>query len=90
MRRGLRPVMAGAVTIRPFAQAGVTQRFDQENRVEIDGVAYSFSDADFSLFGRVGLDIDWDCFQAYLAFKGENGADRNVISGQIGITVKLD
>jgi hypothetical protein len=80
----------GGATIRPFAQAGISQRFDQTNRVTIDGTAYSFTEADFSAFGRVGIDIDCDGFQSYLAFKAESSADRHVISGQIGITVKLD
>jgi outer membrane autotransporter protein len=80
----------GAATIIPFAQAGILRRFDHRNSVEIDGMAYSFSDADFSMFGRVGIDVDWDDFQSYLAVKGESSTDRQVLSGQLGVTVKLD
>jgi hypothetical protein len=80
----------GAVSIRPFAQAGVSQRFDQRNEVEIDGAPFSFTDAEFSVFGRVGIDIDAGGFQSYLAFRGERSADRVVLGAQVGITIKLD
>jgi len=78
-------------TLKPFVQAGVTQRFDESNEVLADGVPYSFHDADFSVFGRVGVDISHgDSFQAYVAVRGEKSEDRDSIAGQVGFTLKLD
>jgi outer membrane autotransporter protein len=78
-------------TLKPFVQAGVTQRFDESNKVLADGVPYSFHEADFSVFGRVGVDISsGDSFQAYVAVRGEKSEDREGVAGQVGFTLKLD
>jgi hypothetical protein len=80
----------GRNTVRPFAQAGVAQRLAHTNAVEIEGRKYTFDDADLGMFGRLGVDIDTEGFQSYLAVRGEKSADREVISLQIGLTMKLD
>lgn len=79
------------MTLRPFVQAGVNQRLDQTNEVVIDGIAHNFDDADFSVFGRVGIDINHtDQIQSYFAMRGEKSEDREEIAGQLGLTFKLD
>jgi hypothetical protein len=78
-------------TLRPFVQVGITQRFDESNKVLADGVPHNFHDADFSVFGRVGVDISrGDSFQAYVAVQGEKSKDRDGIAGQVGFTLELD
>ena len=78
-------------TLKPFAQAGVTQRFDQSNEVFVDGVPYRFHDDDLSVFGRVGVDVSLgDSVQSYIAVRGEKSSDREAIAAQAGFTLKLD
>jgi len=77
-------------TLRPFAQAGLSHRLDSENEITINGTPFAYDDADVSVFGRVGVDIDYKGFQSYVAVKGERSSDREAISGQVGITWKFD
>ena len=78
-------------TLKPFVQAGVTQRFDQSNEVFVDGVPYRFHDDDLSVFGRIGVDISLgDSVQSYIAVRGEKSSDREAIAAQAGFTLKLD
>ena len=77
--------------LKPFVQAGVTQRLDQSNEVFVDGVPYRFHDDDLSVFGRVGVDVSLgDSVQSYIALRGEKSADREAIAAQAGFTFKLD
>ena len=78
-------------TLKPFLQAGVTQRFDQSNEIVADGVPYSFHDADLSIFGRIGVDISHgEGLQSYISVRGDKSEDREGIAGQFGFTLKLD
>ena len=78
-------------TLKPFVQAGVTQRFDQSNEVFVDGVPYRFNDDDLGVFGRIGVDISLgDSVQSYIAVRGEKSSDREAIAAQAGFTLKLD
>ena len=78
-------------TLKPFVQAGVTQRFDQANEVFVDGVPYRFHDDDLSVFGRIGVDVSLgDSVQSYIAVRGEKSSDREGIAAQAGFTLKLD
>lgn len=78
-------------TLKPFVQAGVTQRFDDSNKVLADGVPYSFDDADLSVFGRLGVDISHgDTVQSYIAVRGEKSEDRESLAGQVGFTLKFE
>ena len=64
-------------TLKPFVQAGVTQRFDQSNEVFVDGVPYRFHDDDLGVFGRVGVDVSLgDSVQSYIAVRGEKSSDQ--------------
>jgi hypothetical protein len=82
---------AHGATLKPFVQAGITERFDENNKVLADGIPYSFHEADFSVFGRVGVDISQgDSFQGYVAVRGEKSEDREGIAAQVGFTLRVD
>lgn len=77
--------------VRPFAQGGVTHRFDYSNDARIGGVDFSFSDADTTLVGRLGIDFDVaDAVQGHLAVRGDVNEDVETIAGQLGLTVKMN
>ncbi|NJM33508.1 MAG: autotransporter domain-containing protein [Rhodomicrobium sp.] len=51
-------IRATDYTMRPFVQTGVTQRFDYENELKVDGVKFSFDDADTTVFAaRVSISM---------------------------------
>ncbi len=79
------------LTLRPFVQAGAAHRFKNTNEVSVEGERYTFDDDDTSYFGRIGLDFDYsDKVQSFVAVQGDVSSDREAISGQLGITFKLD
>jgi hypothetical protein len=76
---------------RPFIQGGLTQRLHYSNDVDVDGVTFSFDDADTTLFARAGVDFDIDrTFQAYVAVRGDASSSMEAIAAQVGLTFKLD
>ena len=76
---------------RPFIQGGLTQRLHYSNDVDVDGVTFSFEDADTTVFARAGVDFDIDrYFQAYVAVRGDASSSFEAISAQVGLTFKLD
>ena len=77
--------------VRPFLQGGVDYRFDYENEIEVENVRFSLDEGRTTLFGRLGLDFDYkDCVQAYLALRGDHNEDFDTVSGQLGLTIKLN
>lgn len=78
-------------TLRPFIQGGLSQRLHYSNEVEVEGVKFSFEDADTTAFARVGVDFDIDrSLQAYVSVRGDVSESIEAISAQIGLTLKLD
>jgi hypothetical protein len=78
-------------TLRPFIQGGLSQRFGHDSEVTVNGEKFSFDDADTTLFGRAGVDVEVSsATQAYFAVRGDKSDDMSAISGQVGITFKLD
>ncbi|GEM_PF-4528257 len=81
----------GDWTLRPFFQGGVSYRFSYENEVVVDGTSFRFDDADESFFGRVGLDLDHkNGLQSFLSIRGDASSDSEGLTGQAGLTIKLD
>jgi outer membrane autotransporter protein len=84
-------IKADGYDVRPFVQAGVSHRFHYENELKVDGIAFSFDEADTSLFGRAGVDFSLSqSTQAYLAVRGDASEDFEAIAAQFGLTFKLD
>jgi hypothetical protein len=78
-------------TARPFIQGGLTQRLHYSNEVNVEGVNFSFDDADTTVFARAGVDFDINhALQAYLAVRGDVNESSEAIAGQVGLTFKLD
>jgi hypothetical protein len=76
---------------RPFIQGGLTQRLHYRNEVEVEGVNFSFDDADTSVFARAGVDFNVDRFlQAYVAVRGDASESVEAVSAQVGLTFRLD
>ena len=81
----------GRTVIRPFIQAGVDYRFDYENEIEIETVNVSFIEGKTTVFERVGVDFDiGERSQFYVAFRGDHNEDFDTLSGQAGLTFKLN
>jgi hypothetical protein len=78
-------------TLRPFIQGGLSQRLHYSNEVEVEGVTFSFEDADTTVFARAGVDFEIDrSLQAYLAVRGDVNESLEAITGQVGLTFKID
>ena len=78
-------------TLRPFIQGGLTQRLHYSNEVEVEGVRFSFDDADTTVFARAGIDFDIGrSLQAYLAVRGDVNESIEAITAQVGLTFKMD
>jgi hypothetical protein len=81
----------GAWTVRPFAQAGVAEHLTYTNQVAVDNILYKFTEDPTSFTGRVGFDFEHDeLLQSFLALKGDVSSDRTTVSGQVGLTLKLN
>jgi hypothetical protein len=81
----------GDYYVRPFIQGGLTHRFHYENELKVDGVEFSFDDADTSVFARAGVDFEvGQSTQAYMAVRGDASEDFHAIAAQVGLTFKLD
>lgn len=80
-----------SATLRPFIQGGLNHRLHYRNEVDVEGVAFSFDDADTTYFARAGLDFDLDRYmQAYVAVRGDKSESLEALSAQLGLTFKLD
>ncbi len=81
----------GDWTVRPFFQGGVSYRFSYDNEVVVDETLFRFEDADESFFGRIGLDLDHkNGLQSFLSIRGDASSDSEGVTGQAGLTLKLD
>jgi outer membrane autotransporter protein len=81
----------GGYDVRPFLQAGLSHRFLYENELKVAGIAFSFDEADTSVFGRAGIDFSLsESAQAYVAVRGDASEDFEAIAAQVGLTFKLD
>jgi len=59
--------------------------------VEVEGVRFSFDDADTTVFARAGIDFDIGrSLQAYLAVRGDVNESIEAITAQVGLTFKMD
>lgn len=77
--------------LRPFVQGGLNQRFHYKSEVSVEGTPFTFNDGDTTLFARAGVDFDLSrSTQAYISVRGDQGEDVQAISGQVGMTIKLD
>jgi outer membrane autotransporter protein len=83
-------IPAGAHTLRPYVQAGVTHRFYYANDVNIQGVDFSFDDADTSLFAAGGIDLEInDWLQLSAGVRQDHSPDYDYVSGRFGVLLKL-
>ena len=81
----------GRTVIRPFVQAGVDYRFDYENEIDVETVNISFIEGKTTVFGRLGVDFDiGERSQFYVAVRGDHNDDFDTLSGQAGLTFKLN
>jgi hypothetical protein len=77
--------------VRPFLQGGVDYQFHYENQIIVENEKFELSEGRTTLFGRVGMDFDvGDYVQTYLAFRADHNEDFDTVSGQLGLTVKLN
>ena len=84
-------VHAGTYTLRPYLQAGVTHRFYYANDMQIEGVDFSFDDADTSLFAAGGIDLEIsDRLQVSAGVRHDSSPDYGYLSGRFGILLKLN
>lgn len=78
-------------SFRPFIQSGLSQRLHYRNEVTVEGVKFSFDDADTTVFARAGIDFEIDrSMQAYVAVRGDANEAMEAIAAQVGLTFKLD
>ena len=78
-------------TWRPFIQGGVTQRFFNTNEIKLEGCKFAFTDDDTTFFGRGGVDLEMGhSLQGFVAVRGDLNSDVSVVSGQAGLTWKLN
>lgn len=81
---------AGALTLRPYIQAGVTHRFNYSNDLQIQGVDFAFDDADTSVFAAGGLDVEInDWLQLSAGIRHDQSPDYDYLSGRFGVLLKL-
>jgi outer membrane autotransporter protein len=81
----------GALTIRPYLQAGITHRLHYDNEVEIDGVGFIFEDSDTSIFAATGLDFDIDrSLQLSAGVRHEHSSDVDSLTARFGVVLKLN
>ena len=83
-------IPAGTYTLRPYVQAGVTHRFYYANDVNIQGVDFSFEDADTSLFAAGGIDLEIsEWLQLSAGIRQDHSPDYDYLSGRFGVLLKL-
>lgn len=78
-------------TLRPYVQAGMVHRFDYLNELQIQGVDFSFDDADTSVFFAGGLDFDINStLQLSAGVRHDHSPDYDSLTGRIGVLLKLN
>jgi hypothetical protein len=81
----------GALTIRPYLQAGIVQRLHYDNEVEIDGIGFTFEEADTSVFAATGVDLDIDrSLQLSAGVRHEHSSDFDNLTARFGVVLKLN
>ena len=79
------------VTLRPFVQAGVSERFQNRNEMSVGGTVFKYDDARTAGFARAGLDMDiGPAMQTYIAVRSDFSRDSWAVGGQVGISIKLN
>ena len=78
-------------TLRPYVQAGVVHRFHYLNELRIQGIDFSFDDADTSAFFAGGLDFDINgALQLSAGVRYDRSTDYDSLAGRIGLLLKLN
>jgi hypothetical protein len=81
----------GGTILRPYVQAGVTHRFHYANELKIQGIDFSFDDADTSVFAAGGIDLDISQkVQFSVGVRHEHSPDFDNLVGRIGFIYKLN
>ncbi len=81
----------GGMTLRPYLQAGITQRFHYDNELEIDGIAFELEEADTSVFAATGLDFQLDrSLQFSAGVRHEQSEDFDNLTARFGIIWRLN
>ena len=80
-----------SLTYRPYLQAGVGHRLHYENTLQIAGVGFSFSDADTTVFGAAGIDIEINQgLQLSAGVRQDHSSDFDILTGRFGFAWKLN
>lgn len=80
-----------SVTLRPYVQAGVVHRFHYLNELQIQGIDFSFDDADTSTFLAGGLDFDINGWlQLSAGARYDRSPDYDSLTGRFGLLLKLN
>ena len=83
--------MYGQSVVRPFVQGGVDYRFSYDNKIVVENVQFDLEEGKSTVFGRLGVDLEvGDYIQTYVALRGDHNEDFDIVSGQLGLTVKLN
>ncbi|NJO22027.1 MAG: autotransporter outer membrane beta-barrel domain-containing protein [Sphingomonadales bacterium] len=78
-------------TLRPYVQSGVVHRFHYLNELQIQGIDFSFDDADTSVFFAGGLDFDINStLQLSAGIRHDHSPDYDSLAGRIGVLLKLN
>jgi hypothetical protein len=81
----------GGVTIRPYLQAGLAHRFHYDNELQIQGVAFTFNDADNSVFAATGIDFEInESLQLSVGVREDHSRDFDSLSGRFGLAWRLN
>jgi hypothetical protein len=80
-----------SLTLRPYVQAGVAHRFHYLNELRIQGIDFSFDDADTSIFFAGGLDFDINsALQLSAGVRHDRSPDYDSLTGRFGLLWKLN
>lgn len=80
-----------SLTLRPYVQAGVVHRFHYLNELQIQGIDFSFDDADTSVFFASGLDFDISSrLQLSAGVRHDRSPDYDSLAGRLGVLLKLN
>jgi hypothetical protein len=81
----------GDAAIRPFLQAGATHYLHYDNKLAVDGVAFSLDQADTSLFVATGLDFEMSkTLQFSLGVRQDFSGDAEAFAGRFGLSARLN
>ena len=81
----------GDLAIRPYLQAGVSQRLHYDNQLEVGGIAVTFDEADTSLFAATGLDLEISqTLQFSAGVRQDYSRNSESVTGRFGLSLKLN